>query len=432
MNILIIGSGGREHALGWKLKQSRRCGKLYFAPGNAGTEQLGRNVTIDLSKIDQKAADAVRWFCKENQVELVVIGPEDPLAGGLVDKLEAQGLKVFGPSGAAAQLEADKGWSKGMMRAGSIPTAEARVFDNAEVALNYVKAHDEPLVVKAAGLAKGKGVMMCDDSAQASAAIRQMMVQREFGAAGEKVVIEERLLGQEVSILALVDGRNIFMLEPSQDHKQVGEGDTGPNTGGMGAYSPTPVVDEAMLRRIEREVLVPTVDVLRREGIVYKGVLYAGMMLTAGGPKTLEFNCRFGDPECQALMARLKGDLLEAMLAVIEGRLDRVDLSWDSRVACCVVVCSGGYPGAYRVGLPIEGLEEAAAMPDVAVFHAGTSRKDGKVVTAGGRVINVVALGDDLSAASAKANAAAEKIRFEGAFFRRDIGHRVLKKTIGK
>lgn len=432
MNVLIIGSGGREHALGWKLRQSKNCGRIFFCPGNAGTDQIGQNVMIDLSKIDQKSADAVWWFCKENKVELVVIGPEDPLAGGLTDKLQAYGLKVFGPSGAAAQLEADKSWAKQMMRAASVPTAESRTFDNAEAAIKYVQAHETPVVVKAAGLAKGKGVVVCDDSRQAAAAIEQMMIKKEYGSAGDKLVIEERLSGQEVSILALVDGRNIYVLEPAQDHKQVGEGDTGPNTGGMGAYSPTPLVNDALLRIVEREILVRTVDVLRRDGIDYKGVLYAGLMLTAGGPKTLEFNCRFGDPECQALVMRMKADLLEVMLAVCDGNLDKVDLNWDSRCACCVVICSGGYPGNYQSGLPIGGLEEAAKMPDVAVFHAGTKRKDGQVVTAGGRVINVVALGKDLLEASQKANAAAEKIKFDGAFFRHDIGHRVLKQKHGK
>ena len=373
-----------------------------------------------------EVTDAVAWFCKQNKVGLVVIGPEDPLSAGLADRLTRPELKVFGPKQAAAQLEADKAWSKKVMREAAVPTAEGRTFTDAEAALRYVQAHETPVVVKAAGLAKGKGVIVCDNAEQAEAAVKAVMVDREFGEAGDVCVIEERLSGQEVSILALVDGRNIYVLEPSQDHKQVGEGDTGPNTGGMGAYTPTPLIDDAMMMRIQREVLVPTVDALRREEIEFKGVLYAGLMLTAGGPKVLEYNVRFGDPECQPLMTRLKGDLLEVMLAVCDGKLDQVDLSWDKRVACCVVMCSGGYPGKYTNGKVITGLDEAAALPDVYIFHAGTKSENGEVVTNGGRVLNVVALADDLPTARDKANAACEKIAFDGAFYRHDIGDRVL------
>ncbi len=431
MNVLIIGSGGREHALGWKLKQSKQCGKVLFAPGNAGTRSIGRSVDLAVEPVTQKVVDDVLHLCRHEKIELVVIGPEDPLCQGLADKLMKEGVKVFGPVAAGARLEGDKAWSKQLMRAASIPTAEARQFDNAEAALNYVRNHETPVVVKAAGLAKGKGVIVCDDAAEAEAAVKQVMVDREFGEAGDVVVIEERLVGQEVSILALVDGRDIYVLEPSQDHKQVGEGDTGPNTGGMGAYTPTPLVDEKLMRQIDREVLVPTVDALRRDDVEFKGVLYAGLMLTPGGLKVLEFNVRFGDPECQPLMVRMKGDLLSAMLACSEGTLaQRVNITWDKRVACCVVMCSGGYPGGYEKGKVITGLDEAEAMEDVFVFHAGTKLDDeGNVVTAGGRVLNVVALGSDLVAARDRANAACEKIRFEGAFYRHDIGDRVLKQT---
>lgn len=429
MNVLIIGSGGREHALGWKLKQSKDCGKVLFLPGNAGTSQLGQNLKLDLGVLDQKTIDELVRLCKANKVELVVIGPEDPLAAGLADTMKKQGFKVFGVSADAARLEADKAWSKKLMRSGAIPTAEGQTFTTAEAAIRYVEAHETPVVVKAAGLAKGKGVIVTDNSEEAVAAVNQIMVDREFGEAGDSVVIEERLSGQEVSILALVDSRNIFVLEPSQDHKQVGEGDIGPNTGGMGAYTPTPLVDEAMMRIIEREVLVPTIDALKREEIEYRGVIYAGLMLTRGGVKVLEFNCRFGDPECQPLMVRMKGDLLAAMLACGEGRLDTVDLSWDRRVACCVVVCSGGYPGDYEKELEITGLDEVEAMEDVYLFHAGTKEEGGRVVTNGGRVLNIVALGDDLAAARDKANEACDRIKFDGAFFRRDIGDRVLAKA---
>jgi phosphoribosylamine--glycine ligase len=430
MNVLLIGGGGREHALGWKLRQSRRCGKLYFAPGNAGTAGLGRNVNLSIEPVTQKVVDGIAHLCRHERIELVVIGPEDPLAQGLADRLGKAGLKVFGPGAAGARLEADKAWAKALMRAASIPTAESRTFESAEQALSYVRAHETPVVVKASGLAKGKGVTVCDDAAGAAAAVRSIMIDRVFGEAGVRVVVEERLVGQEVSILALVDGRNIYVLEPSQDHKQVGEGDTGPNTGGMGAYTPTPLVDDKLMSAIERDVLVPAVDALRREGIDYRGVMYAGLMLTAGGIKVIEFNCRFGDPEIQPLVLRMNGDLLEAMLAVADGDLSRVDLRWDDRVACCVVVCSGGYPGEYRKGLRIEGLDEVEAMDDVMLFHAGTKLdEDGKtVLTAGGRVLNIVALGRDLPEARDRANAACAKVKFDGAFFRHDIGDRVLKR----
>ena len=428
MNVMIIGSGGREHAIGWKLKQSKRCGKLVFMPGNAGTASLGTNLNLSIDPVTQKVVDSIAHHCRANRIELVVIGPEDPLSQGLADKLKKLGFNVFGPDGAGAQIEADKAWSKSLMRSASIPTAESRTFESAEPALTYVRAHETPVVVKAAGLAKGKGVIVCDGAADAEAAVQQLMVDRVFDEAGDRVVIEERLIGQEVSILALVDGRNIYVLEPSQDHKQVGEGDTGPNTGGMGAYTPTPLVDDKLMLEIQREVLVPAVDALRREGIDYRGVLYAGLMLTAGGIKVIEFNCRFGDPECQPLFVKMKGDLLEAMRAVADGDLTGIDIRWDKRYACCVVVCSGGYPGSYHKGLPIAGLDEVAQMKDVVVFHAGTKLdENGNVLTNGGRVLNVVGLGDTLPEARDLANEACSKIRFEGAFYRHDIGDRILK-----
>lgn len=428
MNILIIGSGGREHALGWKLKQTPRAGKLFFAPGNGGTAALGQNVDLPAEPVNTKNADAIDYFCRQHDVHLVVIGPEDPLAGGLADRLKKDGRYVFGPIAAAARLEGDKAFSKQLMRAANVPTAEARIFDKLDPAVAYVQARETPVVVKAAGLAKGKGVIVCKNEQEAEAAVRSIMQHRAFGEAGNKVVIEERLVGQEVSILALVDGRNIFVLDPSQDHKQVGEGDTGPNTGGMGAYCPTPLINDQLMTEIEKEVLVPMVDALRRDGVEYKGVLYAGLMLTAGGPKVLEFNCRFGDPECQPLVMRLRGDLLEAMLAVCDGTLDEVDLSWDERVCCCVVMCSGGYPGSYEKGKVITGIDDVDD-PDVMVFQAGTKAQGGEVVTAGGRVLNVCAFGNDLAEAQEKANAACARIHFAGAFWRKDIGYRVMKKA---
>ncbi len=428
MNILVIGSGGREHVLGWKLKQSPQCEKLYFAPGNAGTAGLGENLPINTDTITTKVVDEIDYFCRHNSVGLIVIGPEDPLSQGLADRLQHASRAVFGPTKEAAQLEADKAFSKQLMRAANVPTAEARIFTDLGPALTFVENHETPVVVKAAGLAKGKGVIVCDDAEQAIDAVKLIMKDKAFGEAGASIVVEERLTGQELSVLALVDGQNIFVLDPSQDHKQVGEGDTGPNTGGMGAYCPTPLVDDDLMAEIEREVLVGIVDALRREGIKYQGVLYAGLMLTPGGPKTLEFNCRFGDPEVQALMPRLKGDLVDIMVGTANGKLDEVNIGWDERCCCCVVMCSGGYPGSYRKGLPISGLEEAAKMDDVIVFHAGTAidKKTGEVVTNGGRVLNVCALGDDLADAQRKANAACDVIQFEGAFYRSDIGGRVM------
>jgi phosphoribosylamine--glycine ligase len=427
VNVLVIGSGGREHALGWKLKQSKRCGKLFFAPGNGGTSAIGKNVDLKSEPVDTKNVDAIDYFCRHNDIGLVVIGPEDPLCGGLADRLATPDRLVFGPTADGARLEGDKAFAKELMRAASIPTADARIFTDFERAMAYVESRETPVVVKAAGLAKGKGAIVTSTNEEAVDALKRCMVKKEFGEEGTTVVIEERLIGQEVSILALVDGKHIFMLDPSQDHKQAGEGDTGPNTGGMGVYCPTPVLNDNDLAVIEREVLVAAVDAMRRDGVEFKGVLYAGMMLTAGGPKTLEFNTRFGDPETQPLMMRLKGDLLEIMIATCEGRLDEVDLSWDARVCCAVVIASGGYPGDYEKGKPITGIEDAEQDPDIQVFHAGTNlQNDGTLVTSGGRVLAVCALADTLAEAQAKANAACEKIRFEGAWFRRDIGSRVM------
>lgn len=428
INALVLGSGGREHALGWKLKQSKRCGKLYFAPGNGGTASLGTNlINLPFDPVNTKNADAIDYFCRKNDVSLIVIGPEDPLCGGLVDRLAQAGRYVFGPIQAGARLEADKAFSKQLMRAASIPTADAKSFTDYDAAVNYIENRETPAVVKAAGLAKGKGVIVCDNNEQALDGLKQCMVDKAFGEAGEMVIVEERLVGQEVSILALVDGRNIFVLDPTQDHKQAEENDQGPNTGGMGAYCPTPLVNDELMTTIQREILVPTVDALRRDGVEFKGVLYAGLMLTAGGPKVLEFNTRFGDPECQPLMMRLKGDLLDIMIATCEGRLGDVDLSWDNRCCCCVVMASGGYPGKYETGKPITGIDDAEQDPDVHVFHAGTKMtKDGGIFTAGGRVLNICAMGKDLKEAQQKANAACEKIHFEGAYYRKDIGYRVM------
>ena len=438
-NVLILGSGGREHALGWKLEQSKRCGKLFFAPGNGGTATLGTNVKLPFDPVNTKNVDAINLFCRDKKIGLIVIGPEDPLCAGLADRLQAPVGRggttkkgeptrhVFGPTAAAARLEGDKAFAKDLMRAVSIPTADARTFTDFDRARVYVEARETPVVVKAAGLAKGKGAIVTSTNEEAVAALERCMVKREFGDAGTTVIVEERLVGQEVSILALVDGRNLYLLDSAQDHKQAGEGDTGPNTGGMGVYTPTPLVDDATMTTILREVMVPIVDALRRDGVEFRGVLYAGIMLTAGGPKVLEFNTRFGDPETQPLMMRLRGDLLAAMIATCEGKLDEADLSWDPRHCVAVVVASGGYPGSYESGKAIRGIDDAESDPDVKVFHAGTTvNRDGVLVTSGGRVLTVCALAPTLRDAQAKANAAAEKIRFDGAWFRRDIGFRVM------
>ncbi len=423
MDVLLIGSGGREHAIAWKLKQSKQLGKLYIAPGNAGTALCGENVEIRDSDIP-----ALVGFAREKRVGLVVVGPEEPLAKGIVDVMEASGIKAFGPSGAAAQLEADKAFSKQLMRSGSISTAEGRVFDRFSDAKAYIASRDEPVVIKAAGLAKGKGVIVCDDPAEGILAAEKMMVGRIFGDAGERIVVEDKLLGEETSILAFVDGHNIYVMESSQDHKAIGDGDTGPNTGGMGAYSPAPIVTDAMMDRITREILVPAVDAMNRNGTPYKGVLYAGLMITSGGPRVLEFNVRFGDPETQPILMRLQSDLLEVCLAVRETKLEDVTLRWDPRPAVCVVMASGGYPDEYQKGIVITGLKEAAELDDVVVFHAGTKLSDRGVVTSGGRVLGVTAIGATVAAAKARAYEAVDRIHFEGAYCRRDIADKAIRR----
>ncbi len=424
MNVLLIGGGGREHALAWKLAQSKILDKLYIAPGNPGTAQCGQNIPINPTD-----ADKLLDFAKQNNVGLVVVGPEDPLAAGLVDTIEQAGIKAFGPSKGAAQLEADKAFAKQLMHSSSVSTAEGRIFDRFIDAKKYIATRDEPVVVKAAGLAKGKGVFVCDDPADGILAAEKIMCDKIFGAAGDKVIVEDKLLGEEASILAFVDGRNIYVMESSQDHKAIGDGDTGPNTGGMGAYSPAPVVTESMMNQITRQILVPVVDGMNRNDTPYKGVLYAGIMATAGGPRVLEFNVRFGDPETQPILMRLKSDLLEVMLAVCDSRLDQVSLEWDPRPAVCVVMASGGYPAEYQTGKTISGLEDAARLDDVVVFHAGTTQKDDHIVTNGGRVLGVTAMGQTIADAKTRAYQAVDKIKFDGVYFRRDIADKAIKRA---
>jgi len=421
MVVLIIGGGGREHALAWKLAGSSRVTDLYCAPGNPGIGELADLVPISVTDFH-----AIEKFVRNNQVELVIIGPEDPLAMGLADRLTAMGVMVFGPSKAAAQIESDKWFAKELMRHQAVPTAEAHSFTDPMSAEEFVKARDEPLVIKASGLAKGKGVTICYRQADALETIDALMRRKKFGEAGKRIVIEERLVGPECSVLAFVQKRTIYLMEPAQDHKPVDDGDTGPMTGGMGAYSPTPVVTSAIISQIERDIFVPVVDGMLREGIDYNGCLFAGLILTPNGPKVLEFNCRFGDPETQPLMMRLQTDLVEIIEAMHEGRLDQIELNWDPRPAICVIATSKGYPGEYTNGFPITGVVEADSRPDVKVFHSGTKMQGNTLVTDGGRVLGVTALGSSIMEARRRAYAAMQQIHFDGMHYRKDIAHQAV------
>ena len=465
INVLLIGSGGREHALGIAIANSPRLGTLFASHDNPGLATISRPIDVPVS-----AREAYRTvqFIEKHNIGLVVIGPEDPLAEGLADKLASKTCKVFGPGRAGAQLEADKAWCKQMLRSASIPTGEGRVFTDAESARGYLetrcvdeplidslltaandyrdpadrrkfiqreldtkpamqKAYDKPRgdlpVIKATGLAKGKGVVVPASLSEAHAAIEQIMVKRVFGDAGAKVLIEEKLSGPEVSVLAITDGSSILVLPPAQDHKRLLDGDKGPNTGGMGAFCPSTTLDDKLMTRVEREVLVPIVDALKRESIDYKGVLFAGLMLTPAGPKVLEFNCRFGDPECQAIISRLDSDILELMMATCEGRLADVDVRWKNDASCCVVIASEGYPEKPKSGAAITGIDAADRMPGVTVYHAGTQKlPDGTIVTNGGRILGVTALAPTLPQARDRAYEAAAAIGFVGKVMRTDIG----------
>jgi phosphoribosylamine--glycine ligase len=425
MKVLVVGSGGREHALAWKIAQSPRVTKLYAAPGNAGIASIAEYVDITADNIEGLAD-----FAAKQKIDLTVVGPEAPLCKGIVDLFTERKLRAFGPNAAAARLEGSKVFCKNLLRQNGIPTPGYRAFRDSRSAIAYVRSAPFPLVVKADGLAAGKGVVICHSDEEAVAAIEGAMDKKAFGDAGSQVVIEEFLNGVEASVISLTDGRSIATLELTQDHKRVYDGDRGPNTGGMGAYSPTPAIGEKDYQRVVKEVLVPTIHALNKEQVPFKGVLYAGMMFTKSGPKVLEFNVRFGDPECQPLMMRLKTDLVELMLATIEERLEKLPdppLEWDERASVCVVAASGGYPGRYEVGYAIDGLDEAARMKDVVVFHAGTQKKDGKVVTSGGRVLGITALGDTIKSAQERAYEAAKKISFTGMHYRTDIAAKALK-----
>ena len=423
MKILVIGGGGREHALAWKLAQSEHCTKLYAAPGNPGIAQVGQCVPIGAEDID-----GLLKFAREEKIDLAVVGPERPLIAGIVDRFRKAGLRIFGPSKDAAQVEGSKAWAKAVMIHFAVPTAEYRMFTRMAEALRYVDNHEEPLVVKASGEAAGKGVFVCRDQAEARKAIEIIMRDRTFGASGDTVVIEERLVGEEASILALVDESSIYSLESAQDHKAAFDNDQGPNTGGMGAYSPAPVVTERLQAQVDREILVPMVHGMKTEGALYNGILYAGIMATAGGPKVLEFNARFGDPEAQPLLARLKTDLVEVLEATLDNRLDQVTLDWDERPAVCVVMASGGYPDKYEKGKEITGLDKAAALEDVVVFHAGTRAEGGRIYTDGGRVLGITAIGKDIIEARDRAYAAVHAIHFHHAHWRTDIGAKAIRR----
>jgi phosphoribosylamine--glycine ligase len=422
LRILIVGSGGREHALAWKLIQSPQVNKIFAAPGNGGTAMIAENLPVADDDIP-----ALVDLAREKQIDLVVPGPELPLVLGLKEALEREGVACFGPDAFTAQLEGSKAFAKTVMVEAGVPTAAFEVFDDHDEAAAHVREREEPMVVKADGLAAGKGVIVCKTRDEALQALNRIMLKKEFGdAAGERVVVEDALIGEEASFLAFCDGDDVLLMPSSQDHKPVGEGDTGPNTGGMGAYSPAPILPEADYESTANLVIRPIVRAMADSGHPYAGVLYAGLMYTADGPKVLEYNVRFGDPECQPLLMRLDGDLAEIMLACVDGRLNEVEAKWKPETSICVVMASGGYPGSYVKGKEISGLDEAEDLPGVTVFQAGTKIQDGKIVSSGGRVLGVTALGRDLRAARDQAYQAVDRITFENSYFRRDIGDKGL------
>jgi phosphoribosylamine--glycine ligase len=421
MKVLVIGGGGREHALVWKIAQSPLVTKVYCAPGNPGTAQLAENIAIGADQLDELLA-----FAYENKIDLTVVGPEQPLSLGIVDLFESHGLKVFGPSQKAAFIEGSKAFSKDLMKKYNVPTAAYGVFTDQAEAEAFINHTGAPIVVKADGLAAGKGVIIAQTCAEAIAAVRDMLSGNAFGSAGSRVVIEEFLTGEEASFLVITDGKKIIPLASAQDHKAVFDGDLGPNTGGMGAYSPAPVVTPDIHEQAMRLVIQPTVDGMTAEGRTYRGVLYAGLMIRDGQVKTLEFNARFGDPECQPLLMRMKSDIVPILMAIANGDLGTLSLEWHDKASVCVVMASEGYPGEYRKSDPIEGLADAAAIDNVHVFHAGTTLKEGRCVTNGGRVLGVTALGNSVQEAISTAYTAVNCINWKGVQFRSDIGRKAL------
>lgn len=424
MKVLVVGGGGREHALVWKIAQSPRVKEIYCAPGNAGIARQAKCVGIGAEDIP-----SLLDFARRERIDLTVVGPEAPLCAGIADAFAGAGLRVFGPSKAAAELEGSKVFAKEIMKKYGIPTARFAVFDEPAAARSYIARTGAPCVVKAEGLAAGKGVIVAGSEEEALAAVEEIMVKKAFGRAGNRVVIEECLEGEEVSVLAFTDGRTVVPMVSSQDHKRVYDGDRGPNTGGMGAYAPAPVYTPKVHERTLEEILIPTVRAMREEGRPYRGVLYAGLMVTGEGPKVLEFNVRFGDPEAQPVLALLESDLVEIMESVLEERLADTEIKWRDGAAVCVVLASGGYPGSYETGKVISGLDDMP--PEVLVFHAGTAESGGRVVTAGGRVLGVTAAAGDIASAVKAAYDAVEKINFEGMHYRRDIAGRALARLGG-
>ncbi|MBI5124268.1 MAG: phosphoribosylamine--glycine ligase [Candidatus Omnitrophica bacterium] len=427
MKILVVGSGGREHALCWKIAESPKCEKLYCAPGNGGISEIAQIVDIKADDIR-----SLLKFAKENNIGLTVVGPEVPLVAGIVDSFEKEDLRIFGPVKDCARLEGSKVFAKELMKKLGVPTADFKVFDSHGDALKYLEGKKPPVVIKADGLCAGKGVVVCKTISDARGALEDMMVKKIFGDAAKKVIIEDCLVGEEASIIVIADGKNVAPLASSQDHKRIFDQDKGANTGGMGAYSPTPIVTKALFKEVMDKVITPVISGLAKLGEPFKGALYAGIMVTKDGPKVLEFNTRFGDPETQAILPRLKSDLVEAMERAIDGRLEGYNLEWDIRPCVSVVMASGGYPGDYAKGIEIDGIDYAKALKDVVIFHAGTKPgrrvTDGgsKFITNGGRVLNVTALGSDIKDAISNCYNAVSKIRFDRMHYRRDIGFRAL------
>jgi phosphoribosylamine--glycine ligase len=423
MKILIIGSGGREHALVWKISQSRKVKQIFTAPGNGGTIKHGKNVDIKAEDIERLAD-----FAFKEKIDLTIVGPEAPLVAGIVDEFERRNLRIFGPAKGAALLEGSKVFAKELMVKYDIPTANFEIFDNAHKAIKFVERRNSSLVVKADGLCAGKGVMVCDNRKEAIEAIEEIMLEKKFGEAGNRIIIEERLAGQEASIIALSDVDNVLALAPSQDHKQIYDGDRGANTGGMGAYSPTPVVDKEIFDYSVTKIIKRAILGMQKENAPYRGVLYAGIMITKDGPKVLEFNVRLGDPETQAIFPRMKSDLIDLILASIDGNLTDKKVEWSNESCVCVVMASGGYPGSYEKEKEITGINEAEGLKSVVVFHAGTKKIDGKLLTSGGRVLGVCGLAPTIKSAIDVAYRGVSKIKFENMYYRKDIGLKALYK----
>lgn len=424
MKILVVGSGGREHTLCWMLNQSKQVDKIYCAPGNAGITQIAECVHINIGNHNY-FFELVDLVMKE-KIDLTVVGPEIPLAEGIIDYFKKLGLTAFGPTKEAALIEGSKVFAKEFMKRHNIPTPEFAIFDDSKEAIEYVRLKGAPIVVKADGLAAGKGVFVCSTVDEAIEAIKRTMEDKVFGNAGNKIVIDEFVVGQEASILAFSDGKIAIPMVSSQDHKQIFDGDKGSNTGGMGAYSPASIITKEMMEEIQSKILTPTIQGLVNEGREYVGVIYMGLIITEDGPKVLEYNCRFGDPETQVVLPRLKTDLITIIEACIEGKLANMNIEWDNRATLCVVLASCGYPGNYKKGVEIFGFEEAQRLEDILIFHAGTTKKDDKILTSGGRVLGVTAYGDDIKQAKEKAYLACSKINFDGIYYRKDIGYRAI------